>query len=341
MRSFASDNNSGVHPAILDAIASANVDHAVGYGNDPWTREAEVKIKEVFGASASPFFLFNGTGANCVALRACTRSYSSIIAAESAHIVMDECGAPTFQTGCLVKEVSAPDGKLTPELIKHKLTGFGEVHHSQPQVIYISQCSEYGTVYTPEEVKALADMAHAHNMYLHMDGARLANAAEHLGLGLKEITVDCGVDVLSFGGTKNGMMMGECVISFRPELTEVLGFMRKQSAQLCSKMRYISYPFVAYLSNNLWLENARHANNMTKRLVEGIKACCEVTFTQSVDANIILVSIPQEAIAKLQAKHFFYIWNEPTNEIRLVTSFDTTEEDITSFLADFKAAVTV
>ena len=237
MRSFASDNNSGVHPLIMDAIVKANTDHAIGYGDDPWTAAATTRIKEIFGENASPFFVFNGTGANSVALQAVTRPFNSICCAETAHIYVDECGAPGRMTGCALVPISTPDGKLTPELIKPHLHNFGFCHHSQPKAVYISQVSELGTVYTLEEIRALADLIHRYGMYLHMDGARLANACAYLGCTMKEVTVDAGVDILSFGGTKNGMMMGEAVLSFHPEITENLQYYRKQELRprLCQQ----------------------------------------------------------------------------------------------------------
>lgn len=327
MRSFASDNNSGVHPRVMDAIIKANDNHAVGYGDDPWTAAATSKIQEVFGKDASPFFVFNGTGANSVALQAITRPFNSILCAETAHIYVDECGAPARMTGCAIVPIPAADGKLTPELIRPHLRNFGVCHHSQPKAVYISQVSELGTIYTVEEVKAIADLLHSYDMYLHMDGARLANACERLGCSMRELTVEAGVDILSFGGTKNGMMMGEAVISFRPEISENLQYYRKQSAQLASKLRYLSAQFIPYL-DGLWLENARRANAAATRLAEALKRYPEIRFTQKIESNQLFFTIPAEPLKKLQEKYFFYMWNEAINEARLVTSWDTTDEDI-------------
>jgi len=331
MRSFASDNNSGVHPLIMEAILNANIDHAIGYGDDPWTELATAKIKEAFGKDTSPFFVFNGTGANAVALQAITRSFNSIICAETAHIYVDECGAPTRMTGCTLIPIATTDGKLTIEQIKQKLHNFGVCHHSQPKAVYISQVSELGTVYTIEEVKAIADLVHAHGMYLHMDGARLANACAFLNCSMKQLTVDAGVDILSFGGTKNGMMMGEAVISFRPEITENLQYYRKQSAQLSSKQRYLSAQFISYLENSLWLENAMKANIAASKLCDIIKKYPELIFTQKPETNQLFFTAPAEVARKLKENYFFYFWNEDINEIRLVTSWDTTGEDIARF----------
>ena len=332
MRSFASDNNSGVHPSIMEAIFAANDNHAVGYGSDPWTEAATNKMKEVFGEAADVFFVFNGTGANAVALQAATRPFNSILCAETAHINVDECGSPARMTGCALIPIATKDGKLTPELIRPHLKNFGVCHHSQPKAVYISQVSELGTIYTAEEVKALADLLHAHGMYLHMDGARLAGACAALGCSMKEITVDCGVDILSFGGTKNGMMMGEAVVSFRPELSEHLIYIRKQSAQLASKLRYLSAQFIPYLSNELWLENARHANALALRLAEAMQQYPEIQFTQKIESNQLFFTMPRKAADRLLEKFFFYFWNEDICECRFVTSWDTTEADIEALI---------
>ena len=332
MRSFASDNNSGVHPAVMEAIIEANTDHATGYGDDPWTERATAVIKRHFGTAAEPFFVFNGTGANSVALQAVTRPFNSILCARTAHIYVDECGAPARMTGCAVIPIDAPDGKLTPELLKPHLNNFGVCHHSQPKAVYISQVTELGTVYTIDEIKALAGLLHGYGIYLHMDGARLANACAALGCSMREVTVDAGVDILSFGGTKNGMMMGEAVISFRPEVTENLQYYRKQSAQLASKMRYLSAQFVPYLENGLWLENARHANECARRLAERLACHPQVKFTQKVESNQLFFTLPTATVRRLQERYFFYFWNESINEVRLVTSWDTTDEDIEGLL---------
>ena len=338
MRSFASDNNSGVHPLVMEAIAKANDNHAVGYGDDPWTAAATDKIRAVFGPSADPFFVFNGTGANSVALQAVTRPFNSILCATTAHIYVDECGAPARMTGCAVTPIPTPDGKLTPELIRPYLCNFGVCHHSQPKAVYISQVSELGTVYTIEEVRALADLLHAYHMYLHMDGARLANACAHLNCTMKQVTVDAGVDILSFGGTKNGMMMGASVISFRPEISENLAFYRKQSAQLASKLRYLSAQFIPYLTDNLWLENALRANISAEKLADVLRQYPEIHFTQAVESNQLFFTIPEKPLKRLQEKYFFYMWNEANREARLVTSWDTSGEDIARFEQDLKEA---
>jgi threonine aldolase len=336
MRSFASDNNSGVHPLVMEALAKANTNHAFGYGDDQWTAEAVIKIKETFTPDCEPLFVFNGTGSNIVALQLLTRPYNSILCAETAHIYVDECGSPVKTTGCQIRPIDTPDGKLTPELILPHLHGFGDQHHSQPGAIYISQCTELGTLYTVEELKAITALAHQYGMYVHMDGARIANAAATLNVSLKALTVDCGIDVLSFGGTKNGLMMGECVVVFNPSLAKTAKFYRKQSAQLASKMRYLSCQFTAYLTDNLWLKNATHANNMAQLLYKGLKEFPEVQLTQKLETNALFLTMPRLVIDKLLETYFFYFWKEENNEVRLVTSFDTTEEDVNGVIEALK-----
>jgi len=332
MRSFASDNNSGVHPLIIQAIIDANQGHAVGYGDDEWTGKADSIFRRIFGEDVQPYYTFNGTGANITALQAVVSSYQSIICATTAHINSDECGAPVKATSAVLKPVSTPDGKLTPELIKAELHGLGVQHHSQPKVVSISQSTEMGTVYTAEELKTLCDFAHSHNLYVHLDGSRLANACAHLGIGLRELSRDCGVDILSLGGTKNGLMMGEAVVAFRPEWNDSLMYYRKQSAQLYSKMRFLSVQYITYLQDGLWLQNAEHSNAMAQYLAEQIRNLPEVIFTQKVEANSLFLILPQEVIRKMLEHYFFYMWNEDTNEIRLVCSWDTTQQDIDTFV---------
>ncbi|MDR1156501.1 MAG: aminotransferase class I/II-fold pyridoxal phosphate-dependent enzyme [Bacteroidales bacterium] len=336
MRSFGSDNHSGVHPDIMKAIEQANTGHAIAYGGDSLSKRFSERIKEIFGETAESVIVFNGTGANIVALQAATQSFHAVLAPQTAHIAVDECGSPEFMSGASIKTVHTVDGKLSPGLLEPLMHCFGVEHHSQPKVAYISQCTELGTVYTTEEITDLADFLHRHNMYLHMDGARIANAAVSSGKTLKEITADCGVDILSFGGTKNGMMMGESVIAFRPELSANLKYIRKQSAQLFSKMRYVSCQFLAYMENDLWAENARHANRMAQLLRRGILSVADFEFTQQTEANILLLKMPEPLIRRLLENHFFYLWDDAGSEIRLVTSWDTSEKDIETFLKDLK-----
>jgi threonine aldolase len=330
MRSFASDNNSGVHPRVMEAVVAANRDHAVGYGDDPWTEQATAKMREIFGPSADPFLVFNGTGANSVALQAVTRPFNSILCAATGHIYVDECGAPGRMTGCTLTAIPTPDGKLTPEALRPHLTHFGVCHHPQPGAVYLSQATELGTIYTANEIRAIAELIHPHGMALHMDGARLANACAAAGCTMREMTADAGVDILSFGGTKNGMMMGEAVVSFRPEFSQYLHYYRKQSAQLASKMRYLSAQFPPYL-DGLWLENAAHANRQAKKLEALLRQHPQVRFTQPVQTNQLFFTVPKPISDEWLKDYFFYIWNETTNEVRLVTSWDTTDEDIERF----------
>jgi threonine aldolase len=321
----------------MEAIVGANRDHAVGYGDDPWTGRAVEALRGVFGPTAEPFLVFNGTGANSIALQAVTRPFNSIVCAATAHIHVDECGAPAKMTGCQLSPIETPDGKLTSELIAPLLHTLGVEHHPQPGVAYISQTTEMGTVYTIEEIRELADFLHSHGMYLHMDGARLSNAAAALGCTPREMTVDAGVDVLSVGGTKNGMMMGEAVVAFRPEIARNMKYIRKQSAQLASKMRYLSAQWLPWLEDGgdgdgpLWLALARHANEMAARLAGVLARVPGARFTQPVESNQIFCILPPDVLARIREKYFFYMWNETTGEARFVTSWDTSPQDIDDF----------
>lgn len=338
-RGFASDNNSGIHPEILSAIAAANQGHAVGYGGDELTEKAHQRFKQEFGDQTEVFFVFNGTGANVLGLSSLTRSFNSIICADTAHIQVDECGAPEKFTGCKLLPVETTKGKITPDGIKKYLHGFDFEHHSQPGVISISQVTELGTVYSLEEIKAITSLAHEYGLFVHMDGARLANAAVALNLPFRAFTFDAGIDVLSFGGTKNGMMMGEAVLFFNPELTKNTKYIRKQSMQLYSKMRFVSAQFLAYFENELWKKNASHSNAMAKLLETEVKKIPAIQLTQEVEANGVFAIVPAEIIAQLQEEYFFYMWDESRSEVRWMTSFDTQEEDIHNFVALIKSLV--
>lgn len=330
-RGFASDNNSGVHPNILKALSEVNEGHAIAYGDDPVTQKAVERFKQIFGDGIEVFFVFIGSAANVLGLKALTQPHNAIICAETAHINVDECGAPERFTGCKLLTVATSDGKLSIEGIQKHMHGFGFQHHSQPKVISISQVSELGTAYTVDEIRKLADFAHSHNMYLHMDGARLANAAVSLGKGFKEFTRDAGVDVLSFGGTKNGMMYGEAIIFFNPSLAQEFMYTRKQGLQLASKMRYISAQFLAYLEDGQWNSTAQHANSMAQLLANRVRSIRGVTITQPVHANAVFAIIPSAIIPELQMEYFFYVWDEERSEVRWMTSWDTTPEDIERF----------
>lgn len=330
-KGFASDNNAGIHPLILQAIADANKGHVPGYGHDPYTEEAVECFREVFGSDTGVYFVFNGTGANVLGLSAITQSYNSIICAETAHIQTDECGAPEKLTGCKLLAVDSADGKITPEKVERHLEGFGFEHHSQPGVISISQVTEMGTLYQPEEIRALSVLAHRHGMLLHMDGARISNAAVALDMPFRAFTRDCGVDVLSFGGTKNGMMMGEAILFFNPSHCTAVPYLRKQSMQLNSKMRFVGAQFIAYFRDDLWKKNATHSNRMARILAAEINRIPEIRLTQKVEANGVFAIVPREIIPELREKYFFYMWNEQISEVRWMTSYDTTEEEIHGF----------
>jgi len=330
-RSFASDNNAGVHPKVLQAVAVANRGHVVGYGDDPYTEAAARKFKQHFGTDIEVFMVFNGTAANCLSLKALTQTYQAVICTEAAHIYTDECGAPEKFTGCKLIPIASPDGKLTVESVSHAYHGIGDQHHVQPRVISITQVTEMGTVYQAKEIRELARFAHQRDMFLHMDGARIANAAVSLGLNLRQATRDLGVDVLSFGGTKNGAMGAEAVVFFNQKLARDFLYLRKQGMQLASKMRFISVQFEALLSNDLWRKNAAHANRMAALLAKEVRNIPRVGIVYPVEANGVFAQIPRHAIAKLQKRYFFYVWNEEESVVRWMCSFDTTEEDVRRF----------
>jgi threonine aldolase len=332
-RSFASDNNAGVHPKILRALDRANLGHVVAYGDDRYTEAAVSRFRELLGKNVEVFFVFSGTGANVLGLKAITQPHHAIICAATAHINVDECGAPERFTGCKLLSVPTADGKLRPADIKPLLHGIGVEHHVQPRVISISQSTEMGTVYGVEEIRTLADFAHQHNLLLHVDGARIANAAVSLKAKLSEITTDVGVDVLSFGGAKNGMMFGEAVVFFNGDLAPDFKFIRKQGMHLASKMRFIAVQFEALLTNGLWKKNAAHANRMARILARELAKIPSIEITQKVEANGVFAIVPRQFVPLLQKEYFFYVWTEATSEVRLMTSFDTTETDIRDFIA--------
>ena len=326
-RSFASDNNAVVHPEVLEALRRANDGHAVGYGTDSYTDSAVGKFRDEFGSDVAVFFVFNGTAANVLSLQALTRPFHAVLCPEFSHIYMDECGAPERFTGCKLVPLPAPGGKLTVETVASAYHGIGDQHHVQPRVISITQSTEMGTVYTPAEIEALARFAHEREMFLHMDGARISNAVAAQQLTLRQATRDLGVDVLSFGGTKNGLMGAEAVVFFRPELAEDFAFVRKQGMQLASKMRYLAVQMEALLTKDLW-----------RLLEQQVKKIPRVRIVYPVDSNGVFAQIPRAAMKKIQDRYFFYVWNEEESVARWMCSFDTTEADVREF-AEFVSAV--
>ena len=332
-RSFASDNNAVVHPEVLEAIERANQGHTVGYGDDPYTESAVRKFREQFGDDVEVFFVFNGTAANVLSLAALTRSYHAVLCSEMSHIYTDECGAPEKLTGCKLIPLAAPMGKLTVETVEGAYHGIGDQHHVQAKVISITQTTEMGTVYSRAEVEALGRFAHDRDMFLHMDGARISNAAVAQGLTLRQATRDLGVDVLSFGGTKNGLMGVEAVVFFRPELARDFLFVRKQGMHLASKMRFLAVQMETLLTNELWRRNAEHANRMAKFLESEIKKIEQVKIIYPVEANGVFAKIPHPAIKKIQERYFFYLWIEEESVVRWMCSFDTTEDDVRQFVS--------
>lgn len=338
MRAFASDNYAGIHPEILSAIADANVDHQIAYGEDDHTARLHDVFAKHFGDPIEVFPVFNGTGANVTALQSMLPPWGAVICSNHAHIHTDEGGAPERVAGIKLLPVAAPDAKLTPELIDTEAFGWGFEHRAQPLVVSITQSTELGTIYTAEEIRAICDHAHSKGMLVHLDGARIANAAAALGQPLRAFTRDAGVDVISFGGTKNGLMLGEAVVVLNPEAAEGLKYVRKFNMQLASKMRFISAQFIALLEGDLWLRNASHANAMAARMRAALeRAVAEgrapgLAFTQPTQSNAVFVTLPKPVIPTLQAAVRFYDWDESLGEVRWMTSFDTTEADVDEFV---------
>jgi threonine aldolase len=333
VRGFASDNYSGVHPEVLAAIHAANVGHETAYGEDRYTRRLQDVFRDHFGGQASAYPVFNGTGANVVALQALTSRWASVVCTATAHIHVDECGAPEKVAGLKLLPVQTPDGKLTVELMDVEARGFTDVHRAQPQVVSVTQTTELGTAYSVEELATLCEHAHRLGMRVHMDGSRVANAAAFLGVPLRAFTTDVGVDALSFGGTKNGLMVGEVVVVLAPEAAPGLEYVRKASMQLASKMRFISVQFEALLGTDLWLRSASHANAMARRLEASVREAPGLAILRPVQANAVFACLPKEVTARLQQRFRFYTWDETSGEVRWMTTFDTTEHDVDVFAA--------
>jgi len=335
---FASDNYAGAHPAILEAVAAANAGWARAYGDDPWTAGLRDRLRELFG-DVEAFPVFNGTGGNVTLLASVLRPFEAVICPETAHINVDECGAPERIAGAKLVDVPTPDGKLTPELLRPRLIGFGDQHHVQARVVSISQSTELGTVYTPEEIAALAEVAHGAGLLLHVDGARLVNAAEALGLELRELSTDCGVDLLTLGGTKSGLLGAEAAVFFRPELAAGYLYARKQGTQLASKMRFISAQLLRLLEGDLWRETAGHANAMARRLADAVAAVPGVDLAYPMQANAVFAALPEAAIERLHERYHFYVWDEDAGVVRWMCSWQTTPHDVDELAAAVREAI--
>ncbi|WP_030686013.1 low specificity L-threonine aldolase [Streptomyces globisporus] len=336
VRGFASDNYAGAHPEVLAALALANGGHQVAYGEDQYTEHLQRIMHSHFGPTAEAFPVFNGTGANVTALQALTDRWGAVICAETAHINVDEGGAPERMGGLKLLTVPTPDGKLTPELIDRQAWGWEDEHRAMPQVVSITQNTELGTVYTVEEIRAIVEHAHAKGMKVHLDGARIANAAASLDVPMRAFTNAVGVDVISYGGTKNGMLFGEAVVVLNPDAVSHMKHLRKLSMQLASKMRFVSVQLEALLSKDLWLRNARHANAMARRLAAGVRELDGVEILYPVQANAVFARLPHEVSRRLQERFRFYFWDEAAGDVRWMCAFDTTEDDVDAFLQALK-----
>jgi len=338
VKGFASDNHAGAHPEVLAAVADANAEHAVAYGADPWTARAQELLRAHFGEQTVAHLVFNGSAANVLCLRALCRPWHSVICAAQAHLNVDEGGAPEAIAGVKLQAVPTPDAKLTPEHVERRLGRRGDEHAVQPRVVSVTQSTELGTRYSPEELRALAAVAHEHGLLLHVDGARLANAAAALGVSLRAITTDVGVDAVSFGGTKNGLLLGEAVVFCDPAHAAGIEYLRKQTLQLASKGRFLAAQFIALLEGDLWRRNAAHANAMAARLADALAGVPGVRLTQPVQANGVFAALPAQATAELQRYWRFYTWDEATGEVRLMCSWDTTPDEVDAFATDVSDA---
>ncbi|GAA4555377.1 low specificity L-threonine aldolase [Planotetraspora kaengkrachanensis] len=337
IKTFASDNYAGIHPEVLEAIALANGGHQISYGDDAYTEALQGVFRRHFGDHVEALPVFNGTAANVLSLRSMCASWEAVICPDSAHINTDEGGAPEITGGLKLLPVATPDGKLTPELIDQQAWGFGDVHRAQPRVVSISNATELGTLYTPAEIKAICDHAHELGMFVHLDGSRLTNAAAALDVPLRAMTTDAGVDVLSFGGTKIGLMLGEAVVVLNPSATKGLPYLRKTGMQLASKMRFVSVQFEALLGGDLWLRNARQANGMARRLADAVRDLPGVRVAREVEANAVFAILPGDVADRLRKRFRFYNWNDRIGdglvEVRWMCAFDTTEADVDAFVA--------
>lgn len=338
MKSFGSDNHSGVHPLVMQVLEEVNSRHAIAYGDDPWTANAELKFKEVFGQNTTSFFSFNGTAANVLSMEALLKPYEGVVCCDTSHINNDECGAPERIAHCKLLQTPHKDGKLDVKEVEKYLQHKGFEHHVQAKMISITQSSELGTLYSLQEIQEIADFAHAHHMYLHIDGARLSNAAAALNCSLRATSFDVGADILSFGGTKNAMMFGEAVVFANADLSIDFKYKRKQLMQLPSKMRFVSAQFLAYLEDEQWRKTAAHANRMASLLADQVRQIQGVYLSRDPAVNAVFARLPRTVIDKLQEDYFFYVWDELSNEVRWMCSWDTSEEDILNFAKAIKEA---
>lgn len=338
MKDSASDNCSGAHREILAALAAANDGHAPSYGRDPWTARLQDVFRAHFGDAARAYPVFTGTGANVVALQAACDRWGAMICADGAHINVDECGAPEKVGGLKLLPVATSHGKIPLSAVRDEAWGFDDEHRARPQVVSLAQSTELGTVYTPDEIREIAEFAHEQDMLVHLDGARLANAAARLGVPFRAFTTDAGVDILSFGGTKNGMFFGEAVVVLNPRLNRGMEHLRMSSMQLASKMRFVSAQFLALLDGDLWLRGATHANAMATRLADQIRDLPGVEITHPVQANAVFLRLPPPALAALHDQFTFFDW--PPDLARWMTSFDTTPEDVDALAAATRTALT-
>jgi threonine aldolase len=330
-RGFASDNYAGIHPEVLEAIARVNAGHQVAYGDDDTTAALAEAMRGHFGPAAEVFPVFNGTGANVVALQAMTKRWEAVVCATSAHVNVDEGGAPEHGAGLKLWTIPTPDGKLSPELIDTQAWGFGDVHRAQPGAVTITQSTELGTLYSVDEIRAITDHAHSLGMWVHLDGARISNAAASLGTSFRAFTTDAGVDVVSFGGTKNGAMLSEAIVVLNPEAAPGVDFLRKSSMQLASKMRFVSAQLLALLTDDLWLRNAQHSNAMARELDARVRAIPGVSVVRPVQANAVFAVLPLDVTERLQKRFRFYTWDQATGEVRWMCSWDTTLDDVIAF----------
>jgi threonine aldolase len=338
-RGFASDNAATVHPQVLEAIAAANHGHAFGYGHDALTARVQAQFAAEFGERAQAFPVFNGSGANVLAIRAACRPYEAVICTDTAHINVDECGAPEAIAGVKLLAVPHEDGKLSPDALARRIERVGDEHAVQPRLVSISQVTELGTVYTAAEVATLSQTAHEYGLRVHLDGARLANAAAALDLPLRALTTDAGVDIVSFGATKNGALAAEAVVVLAPGLAGEMHFLRKQTLQLASKMRFIAAQLGALLTGELWRENAAHANAMAARLAAGLDGTPGLSITRPVEANAVFCRLPPGVRVALHERYDFYDWDESSGEVRWMCAWDTTEADVDEFAAAVRAAL--